>query len=80
PDYVALSYCWGDPSITHPIIVNDLPVQVTTNLEAALRALRHQKVETVWIDALCINQLDLLEQGLQIMRMGLIYSNASYVI
>jgi hypothetical protein len=80
PDYVALSYCWGDPSITRLIIVNDLPVQVTTNLEAALRALRHQKVETVWIDALCINQLDLLERGLQVMRMGLIYSNASYVI
>jgi hypothetical protein len=80
PDYVALSYCWGDPAITRLIIVNDLPVQVTTNLEAALRALRHQKVETVWIDALCINQLDLLERGLQVMRMGLIYSNASYVI
>ena len=80
PDYVALSYCWGDPAITRLISVNDLPVQVTTNLEAALRALRNRKVKTVWIDALCINQLDLLERGLQVMRMGLIYSNASYVM
>lgn len=80
PNYVALSYCWGDPSITRVILVNDLCVQVTTNLEAALRALRHQKVETVWVDALCINQLNLLERGLQVMRMGLIYSYASYVI
>jgi hypothetical protein len=49
------------------------------NLEAALRALRVLKTEVLWIDALSINQEDLLEPGLQVMRMRLIYSNASKV-
>jgi hypothetical protein len=37
-------------------------------------------VTFLWYNALCINQLDLLERELQVMRMGLIYSNASSVI
>jgi hypothetical protein len=80
PEYVALSYCWGDPLITRAIVVNGMSIQVTTNLEAALRALRALKYEYLWIDALCINQEDLLERGLQVMRMGLIFSNASKVL
>jgi uncharacterized protein involved in exopolysaccharide biosynthesis len=38
--YIALSYEWGDASITNPIVVDDIEVQVTTNLESALRELR----------------------------------------
>jgi Heterokaryon incompatibility protein (HET) len=49
-------------------------------LEAALRALRALKVAVLWIDALCINQKDPIERGLQVMRMGLIYLNASKVL
>lgn len=50
-------------------------------MEAALRALRALKSEYLWIDALCINQEDLLERGLQVMRMGLIFfSSASKVL
>ncbi|PMD37806.1 HET-domain-containing protein [Hyaloscypha variabilis F] len=79
-EYVALSYCWGDPFVRRLIFVNNIPVEVTTNLEAALRALRDMKIEVLWIDALCINQEDLLERGLQVMRMGLIYSNAVKVL
>ncbi|OJD30264.1 heterokaryon incompatibility protein [Diplodia corticola] len=39
-DYAALSYVWGDPTRTAPIVVNGAVVQVTKNLEAALRELR----------------------------------------
>ncbi|RFU25078.1 hypothetical protein B7463_g11261, partial [Scytalidium lignicola] len=55
-------------------------MEVTTNLEAALRELRAQNITTLWIDALCINQNDLLERALQVMRMGLIYSRAQAVV
>jgi hypothetical protein len=62
-DYVALSYRWGDASITRSIIVNGEVVQVTTNLEAGLRVLRSLKApEIFWIDSLCINQNDLQER------------------
>jgi hypothetical protein len=36
--YQCLSYVWGDPSITTPILVNNRQVQVTTNLRDALFA------------------------------------------
>jgi hypothetical protein len=55
PSYKALSYVWGrwrrrDPS---EIFVNDNKVEVTTNLEIALKYLREQDEETIlWIDAL----------------------------
>jgi hypothetical protein len=80
PQYHALSYCWGDPTVITPILVNGLTMEVTTNLEAALRELRSQKVKTIWVDALCINQQDPTERGLQVMRMGLIYSRAITVL
>lgn len=36
-DFEALSYTWGDPSITRPIYLNSTLMNVTRNLEAALR-------------------------------------------
>jgi hypothetical protein len=78
--YRALSYCWGDASITRRIMVNGYLVLVTANLEDALRELRLHKVTTLWVDALCINQHDPVERGLQVMRMALIYSKASEVL
>lgn len=44
PQYHALSYCWGDPTVIAPILVNGSTMEVTTNLEAALRELRGQKI------------------------------------
>lgn len=78
PDYRALSYVWGDPAITKPIFVDKLKVQVTTNLESALRHLREpDKPLTLWIDALCINQKDDLEKSHQVAMMGEIYRKCS---
>ena len=36
-EYVALSYVWGDPNKTREILINGKSVQVTENLESALR-------------------------------------------
>ncbi|KAK4209831.1 heterokaryon incompatibility protein-domain-containing protein [Rhypophila decipiens] len=56
-------------------------VQVTTNLELALRHLRRAKgIRTLWIDALCINQADGEEKLMHIQRMDAIYANAWEVI
>jgi hypothetical protein len=80
PEYRALSYCWGDPTITKPVIVNGHTMEVTTNLEAALRELKARGFNVMWVDALCINQKDTVERGLQVTRMSLIYSRAHEVV
>ncbi len=39
-DYMALSYTWGDPSLTREILLNGNSLRVTANVEACLRVLR----------------------------------------
>jgi hypothetical protein len=77
-DYRALSYVWGDSAIMKPIFIDKLKVQVTPNLESALRHLREpDKPLTLWIDGLCINQKDDLEKSHQVAMMGEIYRKCS---
>ncbi|RYP51918.1 hypothetical protein DL768_002886 [Monosporascus sp. mg162] len=81
--YIALSYVWGDPTVTESILVNSIPLPVTTNLASALRHLRERYKEeqiAFWIDAICINQQDEDERGSQVKMMGDIYSRAERVI
>jgi hypothetical protein len=76
--YRAISYCWGDPDVTSPIIVNGFEVQVTVNLAAVLRQLREWCVGVkLWVDALCINQSDDVEKSQQVNAMGRVYFNSS---
>ena len=79
-DYMALSYTWGDPSITREIELNGHIMRVTENVEACLRVLRGkayiQKGWRIWIDALCINQSDIIERASQVKRMNEIYRKA----
>lgn len=79
--YEALSYTWGDPGDTKPIILDGRRFNVTKNLEAALRHLRYEEDDRIiWIDAICINQNDVLERNLQVRRMLKIYSSAERVV
>ena len=75
-EYAALSYCWGDAAQTKVISVDDIKTPVTVNLADALQRLRGLGVSRVWADALCINQADKQEKGLQIRNMKHIYSKA----
>ena len=79
-DYLALSYTWGDPSNTRKILVNGEQLVVTQNVEACLRALRKkdytQSGWKFWIDAICINQEDIIERASQVKRMREIYTKA----
>jgi len=76
--HATLSYAWGDPSTTSPIFVNGIEHNVTLNLKAALQYLRNtgRTEKPLWIDALCINQKDILEKNVQIMYMAKIFEKA----
>ncbi|CAI9637473.1 unnamed protein product [Alternaria burnsii] len=80
PSYEALSYTWGDSASTKPINVNNLTIEVTTNLEQALRHLRNAEQDLVlWVDAVCINQSDATEKSHQVAFMGKIYEQCAQV-
>ncbi|KAM5366278.1 hypothetical protein ACJA88_012034 [Fusarium oxysporum] len=83
----ALSYVWGDPTVTETILVNEHRIQVTKNLISALRYapyhLSRSKNATslkLWVDAICINQMDRTEKGHQVSMMKDIYSQSSIVL
>ncbi|KAF5246480.1 hypothetical protein FANTH_6852 [Fusarium anthophilum] len=83
----ALSYVWGDPSVTKTILINEHPIQVTTNLLSALKYapyhLSRSKSATslkLWVDAICINQADKDEKGHQVSMMKDIYSQSGVVL
>jgi hypothetical protein len=79
--FQALSYVWGDLKEIGRICVNGGIHEVTKNLYLALLRLRHPVMErTLWVDALCINQMDLDEKRHQIALMPGIYTKASTVI
>lgn len=65
----------------HDILLGNECLDVAANLHAALRRLRLAEVTRwLWVDALCINQLDEDEKARQINIMGLIFSRAFRVI
>lgn len=79
--YEALSYVWGDSSITRTILLEGREFQVTTNLYSALRRLRYPDyTRIIWIDAICINQSNLEERSQQVLLMKNIYEGAEEVL
>ncbi|KAJ8131189.1 hypothetical protein O1611_g2435 [Lasiodiplodia mahajangana] len=80
-DYEAVSYCWGDASITTPILLNGIPYPITLNLLAGLRYLRREdSPRRLWVDSLCINQKGLAERSREILKMRDIYKFARSVL
>ena len=81
PRYEALSYTWGDLAQKRYISVNNNSFAVTENLFVALRHLRSRsQSRVIWIDAICINQNDILERNQQVQQMRDIYRQASEVL
>ncbi|KAF2742203.1 hypothetical protein M011DRAFT_413057 [Sporormia fimetaria CBS 119925] len=87
-NYVALSYSWGDPDDRVPISIDGHIIDVTKNLEAALRQFREfemfKKGLWVWVDAVCLDQRKLpdseAEKVVQLQRMSMIYQQAGNVV
>ena len=81
PPYEALSYVVGDTSTRIPIVSNGEICAVTENLQAALLHLRHVTNERVlWIDQICIDQIDPEERNQQVSMMGQIFHKPQRVI
>ncbi|OAG00709.1 HET-domain-containing protein [Paraphaeosphaeria sporulosa] len=72
--YKALSYTWGNGSLTHSITVNGASLKITRSL---FDALSHLQPSThplkIWIDQICINQQDSKEKEEQVSLMERIY-------
>lgn len=82
PDYVALSYAWGDVSDKRKILMqqSNMTLSVSASLESALRALRAPRHSIlVWADALSIDQQNPSEKADQVRLMTQIYQKAKSV-
>jgi hypothetical protein len=80
PSYCALSYTWGDATVTKRITINGHLHELRLNLHNALRRLRaYGLASPIWIDAVCINQRDIDELTNQVDLMHDIYSNMDEV-
>ena len=79
--YEALSYEWGSPDDAKKLVfLNGQRWFVRQNLWQALNALKSRTTyQTLWIDALCINQSDKREKNHQVPLMREIYRGAHLV-
>ncbi|KIW83147.1 hypothetical protein Z517_02391 [Fonsecaea pedrosoi CBS 271.37] len=79
--FEALSYTWGDLTVTRAISCGGCSLAVHSNAWHALSELRQaQGVRVLWIDALCINQGDLAERNMQVQMMRETYGRATRVV
>ncbi|OQO10976.1 hypothetical protein B0A48_05231 [Cryoendolithus antarcticus] len=81
-DYEALSYVWGTSTVTCSIIVNGLSgFTIRKNLNQAPHRLRlPDRPRLLWVDAICINQMDPLEKAFQVAHMDDVYRHAERVL
>ncbi|KAJ4376603.1 hypothetical protein N0V86_006717 [Didymella sp. IMI 355093] len=77
PKFNALSYVWGKEKCPRKVVLDGHSVTVGQNLDGALRQLRRSMGgHLLWIDALCINQDDVVERSQQVQMMGEVFSSA----
>jgi hypothetical protein len=78
--YEALSYTWGKRKDMELVWISGKIFNATQNLVSALRRLREaDRPRTFWIDAMCINQNDVVERAEQVKQMLRIYKQAKTV-
>ena len=79
--YCALSYVWGEYCEGYTISIDQTDISIRQNLFNALLHLRSsEETRTFWIDALCINQLDMAEKSAQVRKMQEIYGKSKEVL
>ncbi|KAF3912739.1 hypothetical protein ABW20_dc0100296 [Dactylellina cionopaga] len=87
-DFWAISYVWGPkptPLSPYYFHTNQGNIAITESLATCLMYLRrylrlHRINVLIWADALCINQKNGYEKGMQVRRMGALYSHAKRVV
>src|ERR1700761_7326922 len=81
PEYVAISYTWGDSTPTRIVTINGEAINVRMNCYDALWQARHHNLSSYhWLDAISINQADLVEKSFQVGMMGDIFKDAQLVL
>ncbi|KAI0014562.1 heterokaryon incompatibility protein-domain-containing protein [Xylariomycetidae sp. FL0641] len=91
PPFRAVSYTWGDPfakgerngaNELAPIVIDGQETLMSGTLASVLKAMRDwhpTRTNWVWVDALCIDQTNLEERGMQVSLMNRIYRRADLV-
>lgn len=80
-EFEALSYTWGDETLSHSLSCNDITIGITSNLSTALQKLRRSKeVRYLWVDAVCIDQSNYDEKARQIRNLRIVFRKAARVI
>jgi len=95
PPYIALSYAWDDADpeyrdVKYPISLDGAILQVGRTLYTAFVELRDKIQELsedsplvdmpIWVDQVCIDQLNIAERNHQVAMMASIYSSAERVL
>ncbi|EHK50826.1 hypothetical protein TRIATDRAFT_210557 [Trichoderma atroviride IMI 206040] len=80
--YNAVSYEWGNAEAAAQIQINNQAVSIRQNLYDFLEILSQSAYQDEWlfIDAICIDQGNILERNAQVQRMGDIYRQARVVL
>lgn len=81
PRYEALSYTWGCRTSKKPMLIEGKGFYITTNLHELLRARGSWfRQRLIWVDSICINQVDDTEKSSQIQIMRDIYAGADRAV
>ena len=92
PKYTALSYAWGrtytnSSHLTDVVMCHGQRLQVTATLNQALHRIceTHRRSGSrspmlLWVDSICINQVDLEERRRQVQQMADIYARCSRMV
>lgn len=80
PLFTAVSYMWGPASTPEIVYIEGKVLKVRESLFQLLLDLRRGEPRLLWIDALCIDQENMIERMEQVKIMGEIYAKANYVM
>jgi hypothetical protein len=79
--YEAVSYVWDCFVVASDIRIRAVLCTVPTSAEDVLQAVRYKDSErSIWIDTICINQIDRIEKQHQVVIMGRIYQEADRTV
>ncbi|KAF2804927.1 heterokaryon incompatibility, partial [Mytilinidion resinicola] len=79
--YECLSYTWGQSAPSRVLWLDDNMITISDNLHSALFSLQlEDQPRLLWVDFVCINQMDLQERNSQVQLMYDIFSTAKKVV
>ncbi|KAI0380331.1 heterokaryon incompatibility protein-domain-containing protein [Hypomontagnella monticulosa] len=81
PDYEAVSYAWGNTDKKVAAICDGDRLMISLGLQDALTQMRYSdRSRLLWVDAVCIDQMNIEERGQQVSNMRSIYAGAQSVL